>query len=119
MQISIMFKNIDPSDAIKEHINEKFNKLDKMLDDPADAHIVLSTEKLRHIADINLSCNKIKIHAKEEAENNLYSAIDALADTVRHQIKKSKDKMRRHLAGDKQSIKTGAAVYDAFETIRG
>lgn len=115
MQISIMFKNIESSDAIKDHINEKFNKLDKMLDDPADAHMVLSIEKLRHIADINLSCNKIKIHAREEAENNLYAAIDALADTVRLQIKKSKDKLRRHLAGNKQSIKAGTA--EVSETI--
>ncbi|MCG8685747.1 MAG: ribosome-associated translation inhibitor RaiA [Desulfobacterales bacterium] len=117
MQISIMFKNIEPSEAIKEHIHEKFDKMDKMLDYPADAHIVLSTEKLRHIADVNLTCNKIKIFAKEEAENNLYAAIDALADTVRLQIKKNKEKQRRHLAGDKQSIKSSEAMFTPQEAV--
>jgi len=105
MQISITFKNIDSSDSLKTHIHEKFDKLDKMLDYPADAHIVLSVEKLRNIVDINLHCDKLKLFAKEESENNMYAAIDALSDTVKLQIRKYKDKQRRHLAGDKQSIK--------------
>lgn len=106
MQISIKFKNINSSEAIKTHIQEKFDRLDKMLDYPAEAYIVLSVEKLRNIADINLNCDSLKIYAKEEAENNMYSAIDKLSDKVRSQIRKYKDKQRRHLAGDKQSIKT-------------
>ncbi|MCG8615380.1 MAG: ribosome-associated translation inhibitor RaiA [Desulfobacterales bacterium] len=106
MQISINFKNINSSDSLKSHIHEKFDKWDKMLDAPADAHIVLSVEKLRNIAEINLTSDRIKIHAKEEAENNMYAAIDALADKVKIQIRKIKDKQRRHLAGDKQSIKS-------------
>ena len=106
MQISITFKNIDSSDALKSHIHEKFNRLDKMLDSPANAYIVLSVEKLRNIVDINLHCDKIKIHAKEETENNMYAAIDILSDNVKLQIRKYKDKLRHHLAGDKESIKS-------------
>lgn len=107
MQISITYKNLDSSDAVKSHIHEKFEKLDKMLDYPAESNIVLSVEKLRNIAEINLFCDKMKIHAREETDTNLYAAIDALADKVRLQIRKYKDKQRRHLAGDKESIKAG------------
>jgi ribosome hibernation promoting factor len=113
MEISITFKNIDSSDAVKSHVHEKFDRLDKMLDFPADAHIVLSVEKLRNIADINLTCDKMKIYAKEESENNMYAAIDALTDKVKIQIRKYKDKQRRHLAGDKQSIKSNETNTDA------
>lgn len=105
MQISITFKNIDSSESVKSHIHEKFDRFDKMLDYPADAHIVLSEEKLRSIADINLICDSMKIYAKEEAKNNLYAAIDNLSDKVKSQIRKYKDKQRRHLAGDRQTIK--------------
>jgi putative sigma-54 modulation protein len=116
MQLSITFKNIDSSDAIKSHIHEKFDKLEKMLDYPADAHVVLSTEKLCNIADINFICDKIKIHVKEKSENNMYAAIDALTDKVKLQIKKSKDKQRRHLAGDKHSIKSHGMVIETTES---
>ncbi len=106
MQISITFRNIESSDSIKSHIQEKFDRLDKMLDSPADAHIVISAEKIRNIAEINLNCDKIKIHAKEENQNNMYAAIDTLSEKVKLQIRKYKDKQRRHLAGDKRSIKS-------------
>lgn len=105
MQISITFKNFDSSDAVKAHVHEKFERLDKMLDYPANVHIVLSQEKLLNIADVNLVCDSMKIHAKEEAEKNMYAAIDSLSDKVRAQIRKYKDKQRRHLSGDKNSIK--------------
>ncbi len=106
MNISITFKNIPSSDAVKSHVEKKLSKLDKMLDSPAEAQVVLADEKLRSIAEINLTCNKLKIHASGEAEdNNMYLAIDNLAEKIRTQISKFKDKQRRHLAGDKQSIK--------------
>lgn len=105
MKISITFKNIPSSESIKSHVHEKFDRLDKMLDYPAEAHIVVAEEKIRSIAEINLVCDKLKIHAKEESENNMYSVIDTLSDKTKLQIRKFKDKQRRHLAGDKQSIK--------------
>lgn len=119
MEISITFKNMDSSDAIKAHILEKFERLDKILDHPADAHVVVSVEKLRNIADINFNCDKIKIHAKEKSENNMYAAIDALADKVKLQIRKYKDKQRHFLAGDKQSIKSSEIAMDLAEDING
>ena len=117
MQISITFKNIDSSDALKSHIHEKFNKLDKMLDNPASANLVLSVEKLRSIVDINLHCDKIKIYAKEETENNMYSAIDTLSDNVKLQIRKYKDKQRHHLTGNKESIKSNVMEPQASEIL--
>ncbi len=77
-----------------------------MLDAPAEVQVVLSEEKLHSIAEIKLTCNKLKIHARDQAgENNMYSAIDGVTEKIKTQITKFKDKQRRHLAGDKQSIK--------------
>ena len=104
MQISFTFKKIDSSDSLKSYVHEKFDKLDKMLDSPAETNVVLSVEKIRHIVEINFNCGGLRIHAKEESES-MYSSIDVLADKLRLQIKKNKEKLRRHLAGDKQSIK--------------
>jgi putative sigma-54 modulation protein len=104
MQISMTFKKIESSEALKSYAREKLDRLDKMLDAPGDANLVLSVEKIRHIAEINLICDKVRINAKEEAET-MYSAIDGLYDKVQTQIKKHKEKARRHLAGDKQTIK--------------
>jgi putative sigma-54 modulation protein len=114
MQISINFRNIDSSDALKSYVQEKLDRLDKMLDSPAEAHVVLSVEKIRHIAEISLNCDRLKINAKEETDS-MYAAIDALTDKVKLQVKKNKEKQRKHLSGDKQSIKNDYPDFDSSE----
>jgi len=104
MQTTVTFKKIDPSSSLKEYVQKKLEKFDKMLDSPAEAYVVLSVEKIRHIAELTLTCDKVKIHAKEESES-MYSSIDALMDKVRSQIKKNKEKVKRHMSGNKKSIK--------------
>lgn len=110
MQTTVTFKKIDPSDSLKSYVMKKLDKFDRMLESPAEAHVVLSVEKIRHIAELTLTCDKINIHAREESES-MYSSIDTLVDKVRAQVKKSKEKIKRHMSGKKQSLKTGAEGY--------
>lgn len=105
MQTSVTFKKIDPSDALKSYVQKKLDRFDKMLDTPAEANVVLSVEKIRHIAEITLICDKVKIHAKEESDN-MYSSIDTLMDKIKVQIKKNKERQKNHMSGSKETIKT-------------
>jgi len=104
MQTAVTFKRIDPSDALKSYVQKKMDRFDKMLESPAEASVVLSVEKIRHIVEITLICDKMKLHATESSEN-MYSSIDMLVEKLKSQIKKNKEKSRRHLSGNKQSIK--------------
>jgi len=104
MQTTVTFKKLDPSDSLKTYIQKKLGRFDKMLDSPAEAHVVLSVEKIRHIAEITLTCDRLKIHLKEESES-LYSSIDTLMDKLKIQIKKNKEKTKKHMSGKKKSIK--------------
>jgi len=114
MHITVTFKQIDPSDALKSYVQKKIDRFDKMLESPAEANVVLSVEKIRHMAEITLTCDRLKIHAKEESEN-MYSSIDILMDKVAVQIKKNKDKMRRHMSGNKDSIKDNDIILNPPE----
>ncbi len=116
MQIAVTFKKVDPSDALKSYVQKKLDRFDKMLDSPAEANVVLSVEKIRHIAEITLNCDRVSIHAKEESEN-MYASIDALVDKVRVQIKKNKEKMKRHMSGNKDSIKNGEMEFEVSEPV--
>ena len=115
MQTTVTFKKIDASDSLKSYVQKKLDKFDRMLDSPAEAHVVLSVEKIRHIAELTMTCDRLKIHAKEDSES-MYSSIDALTDKVKAQIKKHKEKVRRHMSGDKASIKeeAGSAYVEEF-----
>ena len=98
MQTSVTFKNIDPSDHIKSYVSEKLNRFDKYLYNPAEANVVLSVEKFRHIAEINIVGDRLSINGKEETED-MYSAIDITLDKLEKQIKKNKAKVRDRRSG--------------------
>ena len=95
MQLTVTFKKIDPSDPLKSYVNKKLDKFERMLDSPAEAHVVLSVEKIRHIAEITLTCDKLNIHAKESSEN-MYSSIDILMDKVRRLAQENKRPLSDH-----------------------
>lgn len=103
MQTTVTFKKMDSTDSLKSYVQKKLDRFDKMLDSPAEAHVVLSVEKIRHIAEITLTCDKLSIHATEKSES-MYSSIDALMDKVKSQITKYKEKLKRHMSGNKQSL---------------
>ena len=98
MQTSVTFKNIDPSDHLKSYVSDKLNRFDKYLYNPAEANVVLSVEKFRHIAEINISGDRLKINGKEETED-MYSAIDITLDKLEKQIKKNKEKFHNRRSG--------------------
>ena len=93
MQTSLTFKNLDPSDPLKEHVESKLNRLDKFLDNVAEANVVFSVEKSRHTAEISISGDRLNIISKEET-HDMYKAFDLALDKIEKQLKKGKQKIR-------------------------
>jgi putative sigma-54 modulation protein len=83
---------------------DKLNRFDKFLYNPAEASVVLSVEKFRHIAEINITGDRLTINGREET-NDMYSAIDMVLDKLEKQIKKSKQKIRGHRTTAKSKAK--------------
>ena len=100
MQTSVTFKNLDPSDHLKAYVGDKLDRFDKFLDNPAEANVVLAVEKFRHIAEINISGDRLSINGKEETVD-MYSAIDMALDKLEKQIKKNKEKIRERRSASK------------------
>jgi putative sigma-54 modulation protein len=104
MQTSVTFKNIDSSDHLKSYVMDKLDRFDRLLDNPAEASVVLKVEKFRHIAEISVSGDRMKINGKEETED-MYSAIDMVLDKLEKQIKKGKEKVRERRSKTRAKIK--------------
>jgi putative sigma-54 modulation protein len=103
MHTSVTFKNLDPSENLKTYVSEKLDRFDKFLDNPAEANVVLSVQKFRHIAEINIIGDRLSINGKEET-NDMYSAIDMVLDKIEKQIKKNKQKIRDRRTPDKAAV---------------
>jgi putative sigma-54 modulation protein len=98
MQTSVTFKNLDSSENLKSYVQNKLNRLDKFLDNFAEANVVLLVEKFRHIAEINIVGDRLTITGKEET-GDMYSAIDIVMDKLEKQIKKNKQKIKKRRVG--------------------
>jgi putative sigma-54 modulation protein len=105
MQTSVTFKNLDPSDHLKSYVTEKLNRFDKLLDNPAEAGVVLLVEKHRHIAEVNITGDRMSINGKEET-GDMYSAIDMVLDKLEKQLKRGKQKIRERRAMAKGQTRT-------------
>lgn len=99
MHVSVTFRHMDSSDALRKYAEEKSGRIGRFLFDPIEIHWVLSVEKIRHIADATVSANGVTIKA-EETTQDMYSAIDNVLDKLYIQVKKHKDKVKDHKSGE-------------------
>ncbi len=95
MQVIVTFRHMDKSDALRDYATEKTERLNKYLNDPVEVHWVLSVEKIRHIADATVVANGVSIKGQESTQD-MYSAIDAVADKLEKQVRRHKDKVKHH-----------------------
>ncbi|MBN1613708.1 MAG: ribosome-associated translation inhibitor RaiA [Deltaproteobacteria bacterium] len=95
MKISVTFRNTEGDDWHKEYVDDRLKRLNKYIDAPVDARVVLSVEKFRNVAEVNLMANGLSVNAKEE-EKDMYLAIDSAVEKIERQLKKHKEKSRGH-----------------------
>ena len=93
MDIAVTFRHIEPTESLRTYAEEKVSKIKKYLDSYAEAHIVLTVEKFRHMADVTLSVNGTTIKGVEET-GDMYSAIDQVTDKIEKQVKRYRSKIR-------------------------
>lgn len=95
METAVTFKNIKSSDKLRDYVENKLNKIEKLFDKPTEARVVFSKEKETRIVEINLIGSKLNIHIKE-AGRDMQSTIDQAVDKLKSQLKKTREKIYDH-----------------------
>lgn len=102
MQVNITFRHLDSTDALKTHAREKVEHIQKYVDRPSEAHVVLRVENLEHYADINLKAGPFLLRGRAKS-NDMYASIDAAAERIERQLKKHKEKLNNHKLTERPS----------------
>ena len=76
MQVIVTGHHLEVTDALKAHIDAKFEKLARHFDNVTDVHVILSVEKLIQKAEATLQLSGAKLFAEDHQED-MYVAIDA------------------------------------------
>jgi putative sigma-54 modulation protein len=99
MQITVTFRHVDASPALREYAEDKITKVTKKyLRRPVDAHVILAVSKQSHTAEITLHADHHPLFAKETTPD-LYSAIDLAVAKLEHQAQKLKTKRATRKGG--------------------
>jgi putative sigma-54 modulation protein len=91
MHISITGHHLELTEALRSYVSEKFQKIERHVENVIDVHVVLSVEKLEQKAEATIQLNGAKIHA-EDVQPDLYAAIDGLIDKLDRQVLRHKEK---------------------------
>jgi putative sigma-54 modulation protein len=103
MQVTITGHHLDVTDALREYVNNKFERLERHFEQVTNIDVILTVEKLVQKAEATIPVNGSKIFANAE-DQDMYAAIDALVDKLDRQIIKRKEKVTNHHR-DEGSIK--------------
>src|SRR5690242_20682228 len=97
MQMSVTFRHMDATDALKEYAHEKVERIRKYFPDPLKAHVVLECDRgYNHHADVVITLHNGIVIAGEETTEDMYSSIDLVMAKIERQVRRYKEKLRNH-----------------------
>ena len=99
MQLNVSGHHIEITDSLRAYVESKIEKLERHFDLVTDVSCILTVEKMRHKAEATVKVNGGTIYA-DTTEEDMYAAIDSLADKLDRQVRKYKEKLVDHHARD-------------------
>lgn len=109
MNIHVTFRHMPSSEALRDHAEEKVLKFKKYLVEPVEIHIVLSVEKIRQIAEININSKNYRAHAIEESQD-MYTSIDKVCSKAFSQVRRHKERVKDHKTNPRNLPRAGSAA---------
>ena len=100
MQMNISGHHVELTAALREYVAAKLSRLERHAANITHADVVLNVEKLRQKVEATIRMAGTELFAAAESED-MYAAIDALADKLDRQLHKRKGKVkgRQHDVG--------------------
>lgn len=96
MQLIITGKNMGVPDRLEAYVRRKIGKLERYLNDPAEAQVELSEENTRNaqqrqVVQVTIFKNGTIVRGEERAAD-MSAAVDAVVEKLERQIKRYKEK---------------------------
>jgi putative sigma-54 modulation protein len=97
MQINVTGHQVEVTEPLRNYVSEKIQRIQKHFDHVTTTSVVLHFEKRknRHIVEATLHAKGTMLHANSEGDD-MYAAIDAMADKLDRQVVKYKEKVTDH-----------------------
>ncbi len=95
MRVEITGQQVEVTESLKEYVNTKFAKLERVIDQINNVRVVLNVERSSQTAEARIQLNGKEAYAKSQ-HSDMYAAIDNLIDKLNRQVVKHKEKLIKH-----------------------
>src|SRR5215471_17916712 len=119
MQLSVTFRHMDATEALKEYARDKVDRIRKYFPDPIKAHVVLACDRgYNHVADVMITLHNGIVIKGEETTEDMYSSIDLVMAKIERQCRRYKEKIRHHkglesIHGQREIVHSVVSVEEA------
>jgi putative sigma-54 modulation protein len=96
MQITVSGQQMDVTPSLREYTAQKLERIERHFDQITTTAVVLQVEHHQHKAEATVFARGTALHANAAGED-MYAAIDSLADKLDRQIRRHKDKLSRRV----------------------
>lgn len=102
MQIEIVGRDFEVDEDIREQVRKRFERVGQQVSEHARLEVVLREEanpsiRDKHFAEATLRLKKVTLHA-EERSPQMRTAIKALSQDIRRQVKRHRELRRKRSA---------------------
>lgn len=118
MQIAVTFRHMESSEPVRSYVEEKLARVKKYIEEPIDAQVVLSVQKIIHRAEVTMVAKGLTMKSVEET-SDMYAAIDLMVDKIERQLKRYKEKLKKHKAHATGQRKVEKSVITATSVDEG
>jgi putative sigma-54 modulation protein len=118
MEIHMTGRHVRVTPAVRRRLAERLDKLTRYIPELAEAHVKLSAEKYRHIAEILIHVRHEDHVARAEAAEPA-AAVEAACDRLEAQVRKLKEKKNRKPRRQPNGVLRRSAARVALEVPLG
>jgi len=93
MKLEFSGKNLTITEALKEKVEKKLQKLEKFTGKMVSARVTLEVEKHKNFVELVVHCSHDKIYKAKGQAEDMYLAINHAAEALEQQAKKTKGKI--------------------------
>jgi putative sigma-54 modulation protein len=106
MRIMINGKGMEVSDYMKDVVEKRLSKLDKLFREDVEAQVMLSMLRGRHVCEITIPFHGVVLRG-EEASGDMYASIDNVCNKIERQIRRQRTRLEKRLHDSGVKYDTG------------
>ena len=97
MNLNITGVHLEVTPSLRDYLSEKIDRITRHVDNVIAVNVALSVEKLDQKVTVDVHLKGKDIHVEEVADD-MYAAIDLVADKLDRQVLKHKEKSTDHFS---------------------